>query len=72
MSANVLTLVAGSPFLSGGGWLPLSEAVGLSGISRDQLLRAAEGTLKLFCRLSRVRGYVVALDELEPDDASAG
>lgn len=36
------------------------------------MLLLNEGTLKLFYRLSRVRGHVVALDELEPDDASAG
>lgn len=73
MTIDVLKLVDGSPILSGGGWVPLSEAVGLSGISRDQLLRAAtSGTLKLFGRVSRMRGYVVALEALEPDDVMAG
>lgn len=73
MSLDVLKLVGGSPFLSGSGWVPLIEAENLSGISRDQLLRAAShGTLKLFCRVSRVRGHVVALEALEPDDARAG
>lgn len=73
MSADVLKLVGGSHILSGGGWVPLAEAVGLSGISQDQLLRAAaDGALNLFCRLSRVRGYLVQLDALEPDDAMSG
>jgi len=73
MTIDVLKLVGGSPILSGDGWVPLSEAVGLSGISRDQLLRATtNGTLKLFGRVSRMRGYVVALEALEFDDVMAG
>jgi hypothetical protein len=49
MSLSVLNIVGGSPILAGGGWLPLSEAAGLSGIGQDQLLRAsADGTLNLF------------------------
>jgi hypothetical protein len=52
MTIDVLKPVGSSPILSGDGWVPLSEAVGLSGISRDQLLRAAtNGTLKLFGRV---------------------
>ena len=43
--------------------MPLVDAVGLSGINQAQLLRAAaDGALKLFCRVSQVRGHVVALD----------
>ena len=73
MSLSVLTIVGGSPILAGGGWLPLAEAAGLSGISQDQLLRAsADGNLNLFCRLSQIRGYVVAVEALEPNDPSAG
>ena len=73
MSSSVLKIVGGSPILAGGGWVPLAEAAGLSGISQDQLLRAsADGTLNLFCRLSQVRGYVVAVEALEPIDPSAG
>lgn len=73
MTVDVLKLLAGSPVLSGAGYVTLSEAVGLSGISRDQLLRAAaDGMLKLFCRVSKLRGYVVALDALEIDDFMAG
>ena len=73
MSSSVLKIVGGSPILAGGGWLPLAEAAGLSGISQDQLLRAsADGSLNLFCRLSKVSGYVVALEALEPNDPSAG
>ncbi|MFZ3084947.1 hypothetical protein [Rhodoferax ferrireducens] len=73
MTIDVLKLVEGSPVLSSGGWVPLAEAVGLSGIGMDHFLRAAAGgVLRLFCRLSQVRGYDVALDELEPNDAMAG
>lgn len=55
MTIDVLKLVEGSPVLSVGGWVPLAEAVGLSGIGMDQLLRAAaNGVLKLSCRLSWV------------------
>lgn len=73
MSISVLKIVGGSPILTGGGWIPLAEAAGLSGISQDQLLRAsADGTLNLYCRLSQVRGYIVSLEALEPNDSSAG
>ena len=51
MSVDVLKLVDGSPVLSDCGYVPLVEAANLSGISQNQLLRAAaNGTLKLFCR----------------------
>lgn len=73
MSISVLKIVGGSPILTGGGWVPLAEAASLSGISQDQLLRAAaEGALNLFCRLSQVPGYIVELEALEPNDSSAG
>jgi integrase len=65
MSPDVLRLIAGSPILSGSGWVPLVEAANLSGVSMEQLLRAAsDGSLQLFCRLSWVPGMVMQIGEL--------
>lgn len=73
MTIDVLKLIEGSPVLAGDGWVPMPVAVDLTGIGREFLLSAAaEGNLPLFCRLSRVRGYQVAMADLEPDDPMAG
>ena len=46
MSIDVLRLVDGSPILTSEGWVPLSTASDMSGISQKQLLRlAASGGL---------------------------
>lgn len=73
MTIDVLKIIEGSPVLAGDGWVSLSDAVSLSGIGKDQMLRAAaDGKLTLFCRLSRVRGHKVAIKALELNDPSAG
>lgn len=73
MSVDVLKLVDGSPVLSKGGYVPLVEAANLSGISQNQLLwAAANGTLKLFCRISPVPGHALPFDELDPVNPEAG
>ena len=65
MSVDVLKIVAGSPVLSSGGYVPLDEAANLSGIGVQQLLRTvADGGLELFCRLSRVSGFVMSVGNL--------
>lgn len=65
MPADVLKLIGGSPILSGGGWVPLAEAVRLSGISLDQFFRAAAAdTLQLCCRLSWVKGVIMPIGGL--------
>ena len=65
MSPTVLKLVHGSPFLAGSGWVALSEAVDFSGISLNQLLRAAaNGSLQLYCRLSWAKGVIMPIGEL--------
>ena len=73
MTLDVLKLVGGSPILLGSGQVPLSKAVDLSGISQDQLLRAAaDGTLGLFCRIPQTQGHVVRYEDLEPISHEAG
>jgi len=73
MTLDVLKLVSGSPILLGCGQVPLIKAVDLSGISQDQLLRAAvDGTLGLFCRISQAQGHVVRYEDLEPISPEAG
>lgn len=76
MPLDILKLVDGSPVLVGGGWMSLAQAADISGIGQDRLLRAAaDGTLRLFCRLPHVQGHVVpfdALDPVHPEDGRAG
>lgn len=76
MPLDILKLVDGSPVLAGGGWMSLAQAADISGIGQDRLLRAAaDGTLRLFCRLPHVQGHVVpfdALDPVHPEDGRAG
>jgi hypothetical protein len=73
MPLDVLKIVDGSPALAGGGWMSLVEAANLSGIGKDQLLRAAaDGSLKLFCRLAQVAGHDLPFDLLEPVSPEAG
>ena len=65
MPVDVLKLVAGSPVLSSGGYVPMDEAANLSGIGVQQLLRSvAGGKLQLFCRLSWVSGVVMSVRAL--------
>jgi hypothetical protein len=73
MTSDVLKIVNGAPELTTGRWLALGDAVRLSGIEREHLLRAAaDGLLRLFVRLARAEGYAVPLDSLEPLDPHAG
>ena len=73
MSVDVLNLVEGAPALSGGGFLPLGDAVRLSGIAQAELLRAcAARRISLFCRLGRVPGYLVPASSLEPINPEEG
>lgn len=73
MTIDVLKLSEGSPILSSGGWVTLAGAERASGISQNQLLRAAAGgSLKLFCRISQVAGYALPFDELDPISPGAG
>lgn len=60
MSIDLLTLVEGAPALTFGGYLPISTATTLSGISEADLLRAAaDGRLSLYCQVGQVTGYLV-------------
>jgi len=73
MSIDVLRLVDGSPILTGEGWVPLSTASDMSGISQKQLLRlAASGGLGLWCRVPRLAGYLVPTCDLEFENPSLG
>jgi hypothetical protein len=66
-------ITVGHPSLSGGGFLPLAEAAGASGLDEDALLRACgDGRLGLHFRASRVRGYVVAFDALDRQPTPEG
>ena len=66
MSADILNLIESAPALSGRGFLPLGEAVRLSGIPQNDLLRAcASGGIRLYCRISNVRGHLVSESNLE-------
>lgn len=65
VSSDVLKLLAGSPALSGRGWVTVANAVAFSGVTQDQLMReAADGVVKLFCRMSRVSGVIVPIGAL--------
>jgi len=65
MSIDVLRLVDGSPILTSEGWVPLSTASDMSGISQKQLPRlAASGGLGLWCRVPRLAGYLVPTCDL--------
>lgn len=49
---NILKMADGHPLLAAGGYLPLTEAAVVVGLSPQDLLRqAAEGRLALYCRL---------------------
>lgn len=73
MTTDVLRLVGGSHALVGGGHVSLNEAVRESGISQNQLIRAvADGAMRLFGRLSQVRGHVISCDELDLVDVMSG
>ena len=53
--------------------MPLTEAVDLLDINQGQLLWAsANGTLSLFCRLSKIRDYIVALEAFQLNAPRAG
>ena len=65
---DVLRIVEGSPQLALGGHLPLADAAAASGLPVDTLLRAAaDGRLLLWCRVARVAGFTVPVEELEID-----
>jgi hypothetical protein len=67
-SMDLHRMTAGSPLLTGGGYLRLSEAAAASGFDDDELLRkVAEGHLGLFVRVSALPGHLVLLDSLESD-----
>lgn len=65
---NLERIVAGSPALSGGGYMPLVRAAGLAGLDPGDMLRkAAAGQLRLFVRLAAVFGHVSPLDAVHGD-----
>jgi integrase len=65
MPPDILKLVQGSPLLTGSGQVTLAEAVDLTGITLLQLLRfAADGSLRLHCRLSWTPGVIMPIGEL--------
>lgn len=71
--SEIIKVVTGSPVLLVAGYLPLPAAAGASGLTVDQLLRAAsEGRLALHVRLGGRRGHLVPEDVLEPVDPEVG
>lgn len=73
MPLDILKLIAGSPALAIVGWIPIVEAATHSGISQTHLLRRiADGTLRMSCRQSQIRGRIVPLRDLELENSEAG
>lgn len=73
MNAEVLKLIDKAPTLAAGGYLSLDAAAATIGLERAQLLRIASARdLRLWCRLNRVSGHVVADADLERDSSSYG
>lgn len=66
---DILRIADGHPLLLGASYLSLPQAVAASGISAQDLLRAAaDGKLSLHCRVGRCRGFLVPIDKLELDN----
>ncbi|MDO8699306.1 MAG: site-specific integrase [Rhodoferax sp.] len=73
MTSDILKLIGPATALATGTHLRISEAVASSGIALNQLLqKAAEGKLRLYCRLSHSRGHALSPDGLEFENPSLG
>ena len=73
MSVDVLKVIDKSPELTSGGHLSLADAAAMIGVELILLLReAANGDLKLHCRLSSMSGFVLPRSDLERDESISG
>ncbi|MDP2255501.1 MAG: hypothetical protein Q8K05_05495 [Polaromonas sp.] len=65
MNSDVLKLIDKAPALTAGGYLTVADAAALIGVERNWLLRiAATYSLKLYCRLVNVSGYILVGSDL--------
>lgn len=70
---NILKIADGHPLLVAGGYLPITQAATVVGLTSQDLLRqAADGQLALYCRLQGEMGYVTPSWSFEPDDPELG
>jgi hypothetical protein len=72
MTPDISKLIGPATALAAGSHLRLSDAVASSGIPLNQLLRvAADGKMRLFCRLSHEPGYAIPVADLELENNAA-
>lgn len=70
---DIVKVADGPPLLLAEGYIPLTQAAAVVGLTSEDLLRqAAEGQLALYCRLHAEDGYLAPFSAFEPDDPELG